>query len=98
MNSKFSACHRNVAQFVEPHFDGVFLNIFCNHLKFKYSEKASKVCEIFPLLLSYVVPVKSKEKISQNFVAFSEYMKFNIEMLFFSKDNVINYQVKYKRP
>ena len=29
------------------------------------------------LLLSYVVPVKSKAKISQNFVAFSEYLKFN---------------------
>ena len=92
---------------------------------FIYSEKATKFCEIFPLLLSYVrsataikaskaqalpkfwvavnpistrgadyahhstmglvwlkfaaallyvVPVKSKGKISQNFVAFSEYM------------------------
>ena len=28
--------------------------------------------------MSYVVPVKSKTKISQNFVAFSEYMNFNI--------------------
>jgi hypothetical protein len=47
-------------------------------LKFIYSEKAIKLCEIFTLLLSNVVPVKSK--ISQNFVAFSEYMnfKFNI--------------------
>ena len=45
-------------------------------LKFKYSEKATKFCEIFTLLLSYVVPVKSSEKISQNFVAFSEYMNF----------------------
>ena len=33
-------------------------------------------CEIFSLLLSYVVPVISKVKISQNFVAFSEYMNF----------------------
>ena len=45
-------------------------------VKFIYSEKATKFCEIFPLLLSYVVPVKSKGKISQNFVAFSEYMNF----------------------
>ena len=30
----------------------------------------------FLRLLSYVVPVKSKVKISQNFVAFSEYMNF----------------------
>ena len=36
-----------------------------------------KICKIFTLLLSYVVPVKSKVKISQNFVAFSEYMNFN---------------------
>ena len=45
-------------------------------VKFKYSEKAKKFCEIFSLLLSYVVPVKSKVEISQNFVAFSEYMNF----------------------
>ena len=38
---------------------------------------ATKVCEIFTLLLSYVVPVKSKVKISQNFVAFSEYLNFS---------------------
>ena len=42
-------------------------------LKFIYSEKATKFCEIFPLLLH---TVKSKGKISQNFEAFSEYMNF----------------------
>ena len=46
-------------------------------LKFIYSEKATKFCKISTLLLFYVVPVKSKVKISQNFVAFSEYMNFN---------------------
>ena len=46
-------------------------------LKFIYSEKATKFCEISTLLLSYVVPVKSKVDISQNFVASSEYMNFN---------------------
>ena len=40
-------------------------------VKFIYSERATKFFEIFTLLLSYVVPVKSKVKISQNFVAFS---------------------------
>ena len=35
-----------------------------------------KICKMFTLLLSYVVPVKSKVKISQNFVAFPEYMNF----------------------
>ena len=45
-------------------------------VKFIYSEEATKFCEMFTLLLSYVVPVKSKVKISQNIVAFSEYMNF----------------------
>ena len=45
-------------------------------LKFIYSEKPTKFCKISTLLLSYVVPVKSKVEISQNFVAFSEYMNF----------------------
>ena len=47
------------------------------YLKFIYSEKATKLCEIFTLLLATVHTVKSKVKISQNFVAFSEYMNFN---------------------
>ena len=46
-------------------------------LKFIYSEKATQFCEIFTLLLSYVVPIKSIVKISQNFVGFSEYKNFN---------------------
>ena len=37
-----------------------------------YSEQ--EFCEIFTVLLSYVVPVKSKVKILHNFVAFSVYM------------------------
>ena len=45
-----------------------------NHLKFIYSEKAAKFCETSTLLLSYVVTDKSKVEISQNVVAFSEYM------------------------
>ena len=53
-------------------------------LKFMYSEKATKFCEIFTLLLSYVVPVESKVKISQNFLAFSEYTNFTLTKLMFS--------------
>ena len=45
-------------------------------VKFIYSEKATKFCEISTLLLSFIVPIKSKVEISQNFVAFSEYMNF----------------------
>ena len=45
-------------------------------LKFIYSEKAIKFCEIFHLLLNTIHRVKSKRKILQNFVTFSEYMNF----------------------
>ena len=57
-------------------------------LKFIYSEKATKFCEIFTLHLSYVVPVKSKVKILQNFVAFSKYMNFNKRFLLLCHDSV----------
>ena len=43
----------------------IMLDEFYSILKFVYSEKATKFCEIFTLLLSYVVPVKSKVEISQ---------------------------------
>ena len=56
-------------------------------LKFIYSEKATKFCEI--LSLSYVVPVKCKVKISQNFVAFSEYMNFIIFNIYDSKNTYL---------
>ena len=46
-------------------------------LKFIYSEKATKFCEIFTLLLTVCTVVKSKVKIFQNFVAYSEYIYFN---------------------
>ena len=45
-------------------------------LKFKYSEKATKFCEISMIDLSYVRPVKSIVEILQNFVAFLVYMNF----------------------
>ena len=45
-------------------------------VKFIYSEKATKFCEISTVDLSYVVPVKSMLEIFQNFMAFSEYMNF----------------------
>ena len=48
----------------------------CFMLKFIDSEKATKFWEIFTLLLSTVHKDKSKVEISQNFVAFSEYMNF----------------------
>ena len=56
------------------------LNLILGHLflaiKFEYSEKAAKFCKISTLLLFTVHTDKSKVKILQNFVAFSEYMNF----------------------
>ena len=59
-------------------------NFFSEHkgiqrglLKFIYSEKATNFCKIFTILLTACTVVKSKGKILQNFVAFSEYMNFN---------------------
>ena len=49
-------------------------------LKFIYSEKATKFCEISTVYLSYVVTVKYTVEISQNFVAFSEYMNFTEQL------------------
>ena len=43
---------------------------------FKYSEKATRFCKISTLDLTVLRTVKSKMEISQNFVAFSEYMNF----------------------
>ena len=48
----------------------------CLLLKFIYSEKATKFCKIFPLLLTGTTLDKSKVKISQNLVAFSKYINF----------------------
>ena len=63
-------------------------------LKFIYSEKAIKFCRILTLLLSYVMPVKSKLKISQNFVAFSEFMNFKCQKILGHKFKKINNKVQ----
>ena len=66
----------------------VLLMKMYNLLKFIYSEKATKFFEISTLLLSYVVPVKSKVEISQDFVAFSEYMYFKIKDTPYEDSNI----------
>ena len=50
------------------------LQDYIQKVKLIYSENATKFCENFHL--TFVVPVKSKVEILQNFVAFSEYMNF----------------------
>ena len=66
-----------------PKCNGVVYN-------FIYSEKATKFCEIFTLLLTVCTVVTSKVKHSQTFVVFSEYMNFimsKLENQNKSKDN-----------
>ena len=61
-------------------------------VKFIYSEKATKFCEISTLLLSECTVGKSKLEPSQNFVAFSEYknfIEFNLVMYMILKCNLI---------
>ena len=53
-----------------------FVNYFTALVKFTYSEKATYFCKISTIGLPYLVLVKSRVEISQNFVAFSEYMNF----------------------
>ena len=50
-------------------------------INFIYFEKATKFWKIFTLLLTGTTEDKSKVKILQNFVALSEYMNFNVEIL-----------------
>ena len=59
------------------------------HVKFIYSEKATKFCEISAFLLTIIRTVKSKVKILQNFVASSEYMNFT--KLKINKELIINF-------
>ena len=62
--------------------------------KFIYSEKATKFCDISTLLLSYVVPVKNKAKISQTFVAFSENINFIKNTYFNLLDTIVHSKIR----
>ena len=58
--------------------------VFCHWpiklwVKFIYSEKATKFCKISTVDLTVTTQDKSTLEISQNFVAFSEYMNFIAE-------------------
>ena len=80
--SPSTALPLNKKQLVPGLFDLLWLLFFQEEnktilLKFMYSEKATKFCEIFTLLLTACTEVKSQMKILQNFVAFPKYMKFN---------------------
>ena len=62
-------------------FNGEKIEFFHTN-KLRYSEKAKKFCEISTLLLSYVVSASQKVEISQNIVAFSEYMNFKLQICY----------------
>ena len=68
----------------------IWIVLYC-FLKFIYSEKATKFCEISTSLLSTVHTDKSKVEISQNFVSFSECMNFNCK-------SCPNYEVGFVKP
>jgi hypothetical protein len=55
----------------------------CGLSKSKGISKNRALCKIFTLLLTVCTVVKSKVKILQNFVAFSEYMNFKTNCRFF---------------
>ena len=59
------------------------LHRITKQIKFIYSEKATKFCEISTLDLTVCTVVKFKVEISQNFVAFSEYMNFKSKGVMF---------------
>ena len=80
---------------LEFRYDGIWLRyelINCKWIKkyiylcltFTYSEKATKICKISPLDLSYVVTVKSTVEISQKFLSFSEYLNFKLNLYLWS--------------
>ena len=65
-------------------------------LKFIYSEKAKKFCEISTVDLTGTTYDKSMVEISQNLVAFSEYMNFNVKnfRVFDTKSNLSIFEWK----
>ena len=72
--TSFANCKKKTCQMAKEIRGGMFC-----HLKFIYSEKATKYCEISTLFLYECAVDKSKVEISPNFVAFSEYTNFNLK-------------------
>ena len=58
-------------------------------LKFIYSEKATKFCEISTIDLTVTTWDKSTVEISQKFVAFSEYMNFTSQKRFLLNSDIL---------
>ena len=72
MNHRF--CYNN---YLKSKKSRLFFKIL---VEFIYSEKATKFCQISTVDLYYVVTITYTVEISQNFVAFSEYMNFTYSL------------------
>ena len=75
MHSKYLVSDQNIYLYKKARL------IFKKTLQFVYSEKTTKFCKISTLFLSTVHTDKSEVEISQNFVAFSEYMNFSYHLM-----------------
>ena len=71
-SNSFKVAHNMVSRIPNPKF-----KILTNLLKFRYSEKATKISSIFQFFWHYLVASNYKWKMGQIFVAFSEYLNFN---------------------
>ena len=71
-----STLHKGFSDFIFFFFFFLFSSLKYI-LKFIYSEKATKFCQISTSVLTGTTQDKSKVEISHNFVAFSEYMNFS---------------------
>ena len=76
MRKLFKGGNYSRAETIRGNTVAIFLEV-----KFIYSEKATAFCEIFVLLLTACTALTVKSKISQHFVAFSEYMNFKTKLL-----------------
>ena len=66
-------------------------------LKFIYSEKATKFCKISTVDLTGTIKDKSTVEISQNFVAFLEYINFIKNNLYVGYETPILNEFQYLR-
>ena len=73
------SCFKEQSSFKVRFTHHTLLTYSC-HLKFIYSEKAAKFCEISTVDLTFTSQDNSTVEISQKFVAFSEYINFILKI------------------
>ena len=65
-------------------------------IKFIYCEKATKFCKISTVDLTSITLDISMVEISQNFVAFSQYMNFTVNAYYINLNNVCPVKIRSK--